>query len=205
MLWIQKPISSCKNKALCGDSSILVHFKKGIYKCVRVPDFGRDKRKNKAKCGKMPIFPELELVFLPVFPWHMKTFHLISFLTKFIPSNLETHQESSNSCIVGQIFNSSLIFYLLPILELSSKYYCTPYLVIIEVGLAKTLLLKLSYAYPKLWRENVWGRLAEPPLHGKRRVNPKRTKNVHLCLKGLTNSNFFCTSIKFFSLLQIIV
>ena len=61
------------------------------------------------------------------------------FLTKHTPSSLKEHQESLKNCMFGGFFTSSLIFDLLslPIFGLSSKFYCTRYPVIIEVGLAK--------------------------------------------------------------------
>ena len=44
------------NKILCNNSSILVLFKKVIFKWMGVPDFWEGQMKNRAKCKKMIIF-----------------------------------------------------------------------------------------------------------------------------------------------------
>ena len=58
----QKPqILRCQNKALFNDSSILVFSKKKvILKWVETPDFWEGQVENRAKCGKMVIFPRLK-------------------------------------------------------------------------------------------------------------------------------------------------
>ena len=43
-----------------------------------------------------------------------------------LPSKLKNHQKKLKNCIFGQISNSSLIFYPLPILGLSFKFYYAP-------------------------------------------------------------------------------
>ena len=52
-------LEGVKNKTLCHDNSVLVRFKKVILKWVGVPSFGRDRWKNRDKCGKMIIFSGL--------------------------------------------------------------------------------------------------------------------------------------------------
>ena len=49
-------ISSCQNKTLSDDSSILVLFKEVIFKFVGVPDSWEGQVEIRAKCRKMPIF-----------------------------------------------------------------------------------------------------------------------------------------------------
>ena len=61
------------------------------------------------------------------------------------------------TCIFGQISNSSLIFYPLPILGIRFKFYYAPYLSIIEVTFAKISFSKLM-PIQSYRGKNLWGR-----------------------------------------------
>ena len=61
----------------------------------------------------------------------------------FPPQISKSTKKVEKTVIFGQISNSSLIFYPLPILGLSFKFYYAPYSVIIDVTLAKTWFSKL--------------------------------------------------------------
>ena len=75
---------------------------------------------------KMPILPELKQEFFQFLPDTLKhpTLHLSWPIS--LPSNLKNHQESEKNVFLDKFLNSSLIFDPLPILGISSKFYCTP-------------------------------------------------------------------------------
>ena len=88
------------------------------------------------------------------------------------PQSSKSTKEESKTCIFGQISNSSLIFYPLPlpILGLSFKFYYAPCPVIIEATLAKISFSKLM-PIQSYRRKTLGGRLDPPPPFGIRRVN----------------------------------
>ena len=56
--YFQKPqISSSENKTLFADISILVLFSKVVLKWMRASDVWEEQVENRAKCGKVVIFP----------------------------------------------------------------------------------------------------------------------------------------------------
>ena len=61
-------LEGVKNKTLCDDSSILVLFKKVILTLVGCQLFGRDRWKNRAKCGKWSFSQGLSREFFQVVP-----------------------------------------------------------------------------------------------------------------------------------------
>ena len=81
--------------------------------------------------------PELKQRPFPASPWHIRTLYFAPFLTKFTSLKSQKEPKKFKKLYFGQISNSSLIFYPLPILGLSFEFYYVAYPVIIKVTLAK--------------------------------------------------------------------
>ena len=161
--------TSCQNKTWCDDSFVIALFKNTFYIWVGALDFweGHGKIGPNAENARSP---RASARIFPVSPWHIKTPHFTPFLTNFTSlQSQKAPRKWKKKVFLDKFLNSSLIFDPLPILGISSKFYCTPLTGHHWSWISQHFILK-TYAYPKLWRKNLWGVGSSPPPHGIRRV-----------------------------------